>query len=59
MTLEFALRLIGNGPYLESQTLSYRFLQRALQLADDPGKPLVVAITRLVPQKASPITMPP
>jgi len=31
-----------------------RFLQQALQLDDDPGKPLVVAITRLVPQKVGP-----
>lgn len=40
--------------YPKTQTVSYRFLQQALQLDDDPMKPLVVAITRLVPQKASP-----
>ncbi|KIY91700.1 starch synthase [Monoraphidium neglectum] len=35
----------------QGKALCKRFLQRGLGLAEDPSKPLVAVITRLVPQK--------
>lgn len=49
--LDTALPANYNAAQLEGKALCKRYLQRGLGLKEDPSKPLVAVISRLVPQK--------
>ncbi len=49
--MDMALPANFNANQLEGKALCKRYLQRGLGLKEDPSKPLVAVISRLVPQK--------